>query len=250
MTDPNHWDRHLAEPFTIGEYADGSPITMTTGGKTDLTGQILAGLDTDDEPARSGKTNLVGPAVRAALDAKLTAARDLLVRHLPEGPLRDTIAGGDLGAESTREALLTVDAENPDVMVAAGALNWAIGYAVAGDIPNALTWAERVGQSFVDGSGDANADIADTIPLAWVDSTDEIHTGNVGRLANAIEDAGLGGPDVVNVYAVKGHELVKVTATVTGAAEFDADLYATAVLTVELPDGSRLQDSWRVDGRG
>lgn len=98
-------------------------------------------------------------------------------------------------------------------------------------------------------TGEANAEVAEQIQLAWVDTEDQAYAGNVARLASHIEHAALGGPDVVTVYTVQKGKLVEVKAKVDGTGEYDESDYATAILTVTLPDGSTLQESWQVDGR-
>lgn len=192
---------------------------------------------------------LEGPAVRAAVDTKLIEARDTLVARLPESPERTTLTTADLFDQAFSTALTNLDVQ-PELMMAASALHSAVAFAQAGNVSQTFVWVDRVSEALtgVPAVSDVNPDIADSITLVWVLSDDDACTGNVARLASHVEQSSLGGPDVTAVYAVKKGALVKVEAKVDGTP-YDEDDYSTATITVTLPDGSTLQDSWRVDGR-
>ncbi len=194
-------------------------------------------------------TVLEGDAVRAAVDSALAEARDLILSRLPDdNAARRVLATTDPLDERFTDALTGLS-EEPSLILAASAMHTAVGMARAGNIPGCLTWSGRVAESLSDvvPASDVNADVADSIPLAWV-AEDEIHTGNVAQLGEHISQIALGAPDITTVYTVAGGALVPVTYQVNGT-KYDEHDMATATLTVTLPDGSRLEESWRVDGR-
>ncbi len=199
----------------------------------------------------SGRTPVVldARAVRVAVDAQLTEARDALAARLPHSPQRTTITTVDLFDTSFSSALTMLDAE-PELMLAASALHTADAFAKAGNVPQTFVWAGRVAESLSDvrAVSDVNPDIADSFTLVWTLSDDDASTGDGSRLASHIEHSALGGPEVVSVYVVQKGALVKVETKVTGTP-YDEDDYSMSTLTVTLPDGSTLQESWRVDGR-
>lgn len=219
-----------ADHTPMGVYADGTPAYVVR------------------EPLRSGKSNLLG-STHGAVYTRLAAARDAIVTRLPEGADRDELAVIELDHPNAVLAFSGV-ADDPNLLVAASALVWALTYAQRGNFVDALVWCDRSLEVFTDPTtGDVNPDIANSIELTWTADDGETYTGRIRDLAGHIQNASLaGGPYVDTVYQMVDGERVKVEYHVDGTG-YDEHDWGTSVLTVDLIDGSRLQDSWRVDGR-
>lgn len=91
--------------------------------------------------------------------------------------------------------------------------------------------------------------IADSNPLfAWVFEGDGIGQGNLDVFVDAFGYAANTDVTIDALYVAHNGELHKVERKVQ-SGKFNEDDYATATVTVTLPDGSTLTGSYRIDGR-
>jgi hypothetical protein len=83
--------------------------------------------------------------------------------------------------------------------------------------------------------------------FVWVDGEDELHLGGLADLAHHMELASLGGaPAVGDAYVADRGALVKVQRETRSVTDHE-NFFANVTLTVTLPDGGRVEHSWRSD---
>lgn len=206
------------------------------------TAWMITNADADDTTEPATATTNDAKVIRA----KLEEARSALLARITGGRLRGLLSHPDVYSDDVFEALQE-GGITPELMLAATALHWAIGHGKAGDLRECLVWCNRL-HGHLNSVPDAVDDPSDHIRLIWVDSNDEPSVGNVTALAKHIELAALAGDgDVVNVFVFRHGQPVQLDWEVTGTP-YNEEQWAENTVTVTLTDGSKVFETWKVDG--
>lgn len=97
--------------------------------------------------------------------------------------------------------------------------------------------------------GGGNEDPALTTTLVWTFRSGIVCTGTIAELGMSIESADLAGEGPpVAVYALAADSTLVPVQPTCERSPFDEDQYATTTMTIVLPDGTKIDTGWRVDG--